>query len=101
MRVRSKRSVPEVDQGRQVHRSFHASYLERVRGYHQTEAYQKTMNKRKVWVEPLFAEAKDWQQARQETRQSHLEQLNRSRFCRRPLVYLATLEARWEQTCGT
>jgi transposase len=48
------------DQGRQVHRSFHASYLERVRGYHQTKAYQKAMNKRKVWVEPLFAEAKDW-----------------------------------------
>lgn len=46
--------------GRQVHRSFHASYLERVRGYHQTRAYQKAMNKRKVWVEPLFAEAKDW-----------------------------------------
>jgi transposase len=46
--------------GRQVHRSFHASYLERVKGYHQTQAYQKAMNKRKVWVEPLFAEAKDW-----------------------------------------
>ena len=60
MPVHSKRSVPEVDQGRQVHRSFHASYLERVRSYHQTQAYQKAMRKRKVWVEPLFAEAKDW-----------------------------------------
>jgi hypothetical protein len=48
------------DNGRQVHRSFHASYLERVKGYHQTKAYQKAINKRKVWVEPLFAEAKDW-----------------------------------------
>lgn len=48
------------DQGRQVHRSFHASYLERVRGYHQTEAYRKAIRKRKVWVELLFAEAKDW-----------------------------------------
>ena len=48
------------DQGRQVHRSFHTSYLERVRGYQQTLAYQKALNKRKVWVEPLFAEAKDW-----------------------------------------
>jgi hypothetical protein len=48
------------NQGRKVHRSFHASYLERVKGYHQTEAYQKAMRKRKVWVEPLFAEAKDW-----------------------------------------
>lgn len=48
------------DVGRQVHRSFHANYLERVKGYHQTFAYQKAMRKRKVWVEPLFAEAKDW-----------------------------------------
>jgi transposase len=46
--------------GRQVHRSFHANYLERVKGYYQTEAYQKALRKRKVWVEPLFAEAKDW-----------------------------------------
>jgi len=48
------------DHGRIVHRSFYAAYLERVRGYHTTEAYQKAMRKRKVWVEPLFAEAKDW-----------------------------------------
>ena len=46
--------------GRHLHRSFFAEYLERVRGYHQTLAYQKAMNKRRVWVEPLFAEAKDW-----------------------------------------
>ena len=26
----------------------------------QTEAYQKALRKRSVWVEPLFAEAKDW-----------------------------------------
>jgi hypothetical protein len=43
-----------------VHRSFYADYLEKVRGYHTTEAYQKAMRKRKVWVEPLFAEAKEW-----------------------------------------
>ena len=46
--------------GRQVQRSFDETYLDRVRGYHATEAYQKAMRKRKVWVEPLFAEAKDW-----------------------------------------
>jgi DDE family transposase len=46
--------------GRHLHRSFFADYQERVKGYHQTLAYQKAMNKRKVWVEPLFAEAKDW-----------------------------------------
>jgi hypothetical protein len=43
-----------------VHRSFYAAYLEKVRGYHATEAYQKAMRKRQVWVEPLFAEAKGW-----------------------------------------
>jgi transposase len=46
--------------GRQVHRSFHADYLERVKGYYQTEAYQRALRKRKVWVEPLFREAKEW-----------------------------------------
>jgi hypothetical protein len=35
-------------------------YLERVRSYQHTRAYQKALRKRQVWVEPLFAEAKDW-----------------------------------------
>ena len=48
------------DQGRGVHRHFAEPYLERVRAYHQTMAYEKAMRKRKVWVEPLFAEAKEW-----------------------------------------
>jgi len=34
--------------------------VERVKGYQQTVAYQKAMNKRKVWVEPLFGEGKQW-----------------------------------------
>jgi transposase len=55
-----KAQCTSSDRGRQLHRSFYADYLERVKGYHQTFAYQKAMNKRKVWVEPLFAEAKDW-----------------------------------------
>ena len=46
--------------GRRVGRSLAETYLERVRGYHATESYAKAMRKRKVWVEPLFAEAKDW-----------------------------------------
>jgi transposase len=46
--------------GRLVSRSFSAAYLERVRRYHQTAAYAKAMAKRKVWMEPLFGEAKDW-----------------------------------------
>jgi hypothetical protein len=46
--------------GRQVRRSFHAEYLDRVRAYHTTQDYQKAMRKRAVWVEPLFGEGKDW-----------------------------------------
>jgi hypothetical protein len=34
--------------------------LDRVRAYQSTEAYKKALRKRQVWVEPLFAEAKDW-----------------------------------------
>ncbi len=55
-----KESCTESRHGRIVHRSFYADYLEKVRGYHATEAYQKAMRKRQVWVEPLFAEAKEW-----------------------------------------
>jgi Transposase DDE domain/Transposase domain (DUF772) len=46
--------------GRQVTRSFDEAFLERVRGYHGTGAYRKAMRKRQVWVEPPFAEAKEW-----------------------------------------
>lgn len=55
-----KAACTPSDVGRAVHRSFHAQYLDRVRGYHETEAYQKAMRKRKVWIEPLFGEAKQW-----------------------------------------
>ncbi len=51
-------------QGREVIRSFDEEYLERVRGYHTTEAYQKAYRKRQVWVEPLFAEGKQWHRLR-------------------------------------
>ena len=47
-------------QGRRVYRHVGEEYLERVRTYQQTPAYQKALRKRQVWVEPLFAEAKDW-----------------------------------------
>jgi transposase len=46
--------------GRRLSRHVAEEYLERVRGYHTTEPYQKAMRKRSVWVEPLFAEGKDW-----------------------------------------
>jgi len=45
--------------GRQVHRSFHAASLDRVRAYHATESSKRAMRKRGVWIEPLFGEAKD------------------------------------------
>ena len=53
------------EHGREVSRPFDAEYLERVRGYHETEAYKKAMRKRKVWIEPLFGEAKQWHGMRQ------------------------------------
>ena len=48
------------DHGRKVQRSFFIDYLDTVRGYHETETYKKAIRKRQVWVEPLFAEAKEW-----------------------------------------
>ena len=47
-------------QGRSLCRSVDEEVLNRVRGYHETEAYKKAYRKRTVWVEPLFAEGKDW-----------------------------------------
>ncbi len=47
-------------QGRSLCRSVDEEYLDQVRAYHTTEAYKKAYRKRSVWVEPLFAEAKDW-----------------------------------------
>jgi transposase len=48
------------DRGRSVHRHFAEPYLDRVRAYHEGEPYAKAMRKRTVWVEPLFAEGKQW-----------------------------------------
>jgi transposase len=55
-----KAQCTDSPHGRQVRRSFDEDDVERVRGYHETEDYQKARRKRSVWVEPLFAEAKDW-----------------------------------------
>ena len=55
-----KAKCTESDRGRMIKRSFDEPYLERVRAYHATEAYKKAIRKRKVWVEPLFGEAKAW-----------------------------------------
>lgn len=55
-----KASCTTSRQGRTIHRSLDEHYLARVRAYHQTEAFAKAMGKRKVWIEPLFGEAKQW-----------------------------------------
>ena len=47
-------------QGRSLCRSVDEEVLDRVRGYQETEVYKKAYRKRSVWVEPLFAEGKDW-----------------------------------------
>jgi hypothetical protein len=46
--------------GREIRRYFDEEYVERVRAYESTAAYQKALAKRRVWVEPLFGEAKQW-----------------------------------------
>lgn len=46
--------------GRRVGRGLDEDDLDRVRGYHATEPFAKAMRKRKVWIEPLVAEAKEW-----------------------------------------
>ena len=46
--------------GRRLNRPFDEEYRERARALEGTAAYRKAMRKRKVWVEPLFGEAKDW-----------------------------------------
>lgn len=46
--------------GRAVNRNFDEYYFEKVKGYYELEAYKKAMRKRKVWIEPMFAEAKQW-----------------------------------------
>jgi hypothetical protein len=56
--VKSKCTTSET--GRDIKRNFDEQYVERVRAYQSTAAYKKAIAKRKVWVEPLFGEAKQW-----------------------------------------
>ena len=46
-----------------------------MRAYRGTYPYEKALRKRKVWVEPLFAEAKDWHGMRK-FRLRRLEKVN-------------------------
>jgi hypothetical protein len=55
-----KAQCTEGQTGRQVRRQFDEDCLDQVRTYAGTAPYAKALRKRGVWVEPLFAEAKDW-----------------------------------------
>lgn len=63
-------------EGRKLNRHFDEEYRERVRNYHETPAYRQASRKRKVWIEPLFGEAKQWHGLRQ-FRLRGLHQVNR------------------------
>jgi transposase len=61
--------------GRQILRHFDEEYVDRVKAYRGTFLYEKALRKRRVWVEPLFAEAKDWHGMRR-FRLRRLEKVN-------------------------
>jgi transposase len=61
--------------GRQVLRHRDERYVDRVKSYRGTFPYEKALRKHRVWVEPLFAEAKDWHGLRR-FRLRRLEKVN-------------------------
>ncbi|HVI79257.1 MAG TPA: IS1182 family transposase [Candidatus Acidoferrum sp.] len=61
--------------GRNLRRGPLEGYLDRVRSYAGTHPYEKALRKRKVWIEPLFGEAKDWHGMRR-FRLRRLERVN-------------------------
>ena len=61
--------------GRTIFRHFDEGYVDKVRAYQGTFPYEKALRKRRVWVEPLFAEAKDWHGMRR-FRLRRLERVN-------------------------
>jgi transposase len=63
------------ERGRMLYRRPDEDYYDRVRAYRGTFAYDKALRKRRVWVEPLFAEAKDWHGMRR-FRLRRLEKVN-------------------------
>lgn len=54
----ARSSCTDSIRGRTLQRPFDQEYIEQVRRYHETAACRSAISKRKVWVEPLFAEAK-------------------------------------------
>jgi Transposase DDE domain len=61
--------------GRMLYRPLEEDFYDRVRAYRGTFAYEKALRKRRVWVEPLFAEAKEWHGMRK-FRLRRLERVN-------------------------
>jgi transposase len=61
--------------GRQVLRHRDERYVDRVKSYRGTFPCEKALRKHRVWVEPLFAEAKDWHGLRR-FRLRRLEKVN-------------------------
>ncbi len=61
--------------GRQILRHRDERYVDRVKSYRGTFLYEKALRKRRVWVEPLFGEAKDWHGMRR-FRLRRLEKVN-------------------------
>jgi Transposase DDE domain len=70
-----KNRCTDSKNGRTVYRPRDEDYYDRVRAYRRTHPYEKALRKRRVWVEPLFAEAKDWHGARR-FRLRRLEKVN-------------------------
>jgi hypothetical protein len=65
----------ESKNGRKVLRYYDEDYVNLVKGYRGTFPYEMALRKRRVWVEPLFAEAKDWHGLRR-FRLRRLEKVN-------------------------
>ena len=63
------------ERGRVLYRPFDEDFYDRVRAYRGTHPYERALRKRRVWVEPLFAEAKDWHGMRR-FRLRRLERVN-------------------------
>jgi transposase len=61
--------------GRSLRRGPGDEYIDLLRAYMLTEPYQKAIRKRKVWIEPLFAEGKLWHRMRR-FRTRTLEKVN-------------------------
>jgi hypothetical protein len=70
-----KAQCTDSTSGKALRRSWFQEELDRVKGYWDTAAYAKAMRKRQVWVEPMFAEAKEWHHLRR-FRLRRLEKVN-------------------------